>query len=41
MCDDHPDRPAVVRIQGEAEAFGAKMLDVCQECLDDLPLGEL
>lgn len=33
-CDDHPDRPAVKRIQGETDSFGCEMIDVCQECLD-------
>lgn len=36
MCDDHPDRPAVARIQGETDSFGAELLDLCQECLDEL-----
>jgi hypothetical protein len=22
MCDDHPDRPAVARVQGETDSFG-------------------
>ncbi|MER9768995.1 hypothetical protein NKJ09_23355 [Mesorhizobium sp. M0189] len=34
MCDDHPDRPAVARIQGETDSFGSEMNDMCQECLD-------
>lgn len=34
MCDDHPDRPAVARIQGETDSFGAELNDMCQECLD-------
>lgn len=34
MCDDHPDRPAVVRLQGETDSFGSEMHDLCQECLD-------
>ena len=34
MCDDHPDRPAVSRIQGETDSFGCEMNDLCQECLD-------
>lgn len=36
MCDDHPERPAVARIQGETDSFGAEYLDLCQECLDKL-----
>jgi hypothetical protein len=35
MCDDHPDRPAVGRVQGETDSFGSEMHDLCQECLDD------
>ena len=34
MCDEHPDRPAVVRIQGETDSFGCEMHDCCQECAD-------
>lgn len=34
MCDEHPDRPAVVRIQGETDSFGSEMHDCCQECAD-------
>jgi hypothetical protein len=33
-CDDHPDRPAVKRVQGETDSFGAEYIDMCQECLD-------
>ena len=35
MCDDHPDRPAVARIQGETDSFGCELHDMCQECLDE------
>ena len=35
MCDDHPDRPAVRRVQGETDSFGAEYSDMCQECYDD------
>lgn len=34
MCDDHPDRPAVVRLQGETDSFGCEMHDLCRECAD-------
>lgn len=34
MCDEHPDRKAVARIQGETDSFGAELNDMCQECLD-------
>lgn len=33
MCDQHPDRPAVARIQGETDSFGCEMNDLCEECL--------
>ena len=36
MCDQHPDRPAVRRVQGETDSFGAEYLDLCQECLDEV-----
>jgi len=36
MCDDHPDRPAVARIQGETDSFGAELIDCCAECRDAL-----
>lgn len=32
MCDVHPDRPAVCRIQGETDSFGSEMNDFCREC---------
>jgi hypothetical protein len=34
MCDEHPERPAVARIQGETDSFGAELNDMCQECLN-------
>ncbi|MBO6755779.1 MAG: hypothetical protein JJ902_05600 [Roseibium sp.] len=34
-CDEHPDRPAVARIQGETDSMGCEMIDMCQECLDE------
>lgn len=33
MCDLHPDRPAVARIQGETDSFGSELLDCCDECV--------
>ncbi|MEQ8829530.1 MAG: hypothetical protein RLW87_06955 [Alphaproteobacteria bacterium] len=33
MCDFHPDVPAVARIQGETDSFGAELHDVCETCL--------
>ena len=33
-CDEHDDRPAVARIQGETDSFGSEMIDMCQECFD-------
>lgn len=35
VCDMHPDRPAIARIQGETDSFGAELNDMCQECLDE------
>ena len=35
VCDQHPDRPAVARVQGETDSFGAELIDMCQECLDE------
>ncbi|WP_024516969.1 hypothetical protein [Bradyrhizobium sp. Tv2a-2] len=35
MCDRHPDRPAIARVQGETDSFGCEMHDMCKECLDD------
>jgi hypothetical protein len=32
MCDDHPDRPATFRCQGETDSFGSEMYDMCEEC---------
>lgn len=32
MCDDHPNRPAVMRLQGETDSFGSEMHDLCAEC---------
>lgn len=34
-CDDHPDRDAIARIQGETDSFGSEMMDLCQECLNE------
>lgn len=36
MCDNHPDRLAVARIQGETDSFGSELWDCCQECVDEL-----
>lgn len=35
QCDNHPDRKAVARVQGETDSFGCEMHDLCQECLDE------
>lgn len=32
MCDEHPDRPATHRVQGETDSFGSEMADFCDEC---------
>ena len=34
MCDEHPDRTAVKRIQ--TDSLGCETNDVCQECYDDI-----
>lgn len=34
VCDEHPGRLAVARVQGETDSFGCEMHDMCQECLD-------
>lgn len=33
MCDEHPDRVAVARVQGETDSFGSELIDMCVECL--------
>ena len=35
MCDEHPEQPAVSRIQGETDSFGAEFYDWCQACLHE------
>lgn len=34
-CDNHPDRIAVVRKQGETDSFGCEMYDLCAECVEE------
>lgn len=34
-CDDHPDRPATHRVQGETDSMGCEMLDLCDECFTE------
>ncbi len=34
-CDEHPERAAVRRVQGETDSFGCEYHDMCQECLDE------
>jgi hypothetical protein len=36
MCDDHPGRPAIARVQGETDSFGAEYLDLCEACIAEL-----
>ena len=36
MCDDHTDRPATRRVQGETDSFGCEYIDMCDECHDKL-----
>lgn len=31
-CDDHPDREATHRVQGETDSFGSELIDMCAEC---------
>ena len=35
MCDFHPDRLAVTRLQGETDSMGCEMHDVCRECAEE------
>lgn len=35
MCDEHPDRIAVRRLQGETDSFGCEYHDMCQACADE------
>lgn len=35
MCDDHPDIPATIRVQGETDSFGSEMIDMCDKCYTD------
>ena len=35
MCDDHPDRPATHRVQGETDSMGCEMYDLCDECFKE------
>lgn len=35
-CDNHSDRKAVVRVQGETDSFGSEMHDLCQECAEKM-----
>lgn len=35
VCDEHPDRPALVRIQGETDSFGAEFINCCAECASE------
>lgn len=35
MCDEHTDRAAVARIQGETDSMGCELIDMCQTCVDE------
>jgi hypothetical protein len=35
MCDEHPDRKATRRVQGETDSFGCEMYDFCDECFKE------
>ena len=41
MCDEHEDRPAAARVQGETDSFGCEYLDLCAECLDGVHVDRL
>ena len=34
MCDVHPEKPAIARIQGETDSMGAELIDCCRECAE-------
>lgn len=36
MCDEHPKRKAVARVQGETDSFGCEYNDLCEQCLKEL-----
>lgn len=36
MCDDHPERLAYRRVQGETDSFGCEMHDLCEECVREM-----
>lgn len=33
-CDDHPERPAVLKRQGETDSFGSEFYYLCAECVE-------
>ena len=33
-CENHPEKKAVIRIQGETDSYGNELIDYCQECFD-------
>lgn len=35
-CDEHAERDAVARIQGETDSFGAELIDCCTECVEQI-----
>lgn len=36
VCDQHPKRKAVARVQGETDSFGCEYNDVCRQCLKEI-----
>lgn len=40
MCDSHPDRPAVARVQGETDSMGCELNDLCAECVEEMKNAE-
>lgn len=35
MCDEHPNRLALARVQGETDSFGCEYNDLCLECVNE------
>ena len=35
-CDNHPDRPAWKRVQGETDSMGCEQSDLCSECYNNM-----
>lgn len=35
VCDNHPERLAYRRVQGETDSFGFEAADLCQSCFEE------